>query len=55
MRDILINNILTWRLKMKFTDYIYSNPKKIQRSLNESKIPEFIYDYYPFYAAEKNA
>lgn len=38
---------------MKFADYIYDTPKKNQRPLNESKIPEFIYDYYPFYAAEK--
>lgn len=38
---------------MKFTNYIYDSPKKTQRPLNESKISEFIYDYYPFYAAEK--
>ena len=38
---------------MKFADYIYDSSKKFKDLLNESKIPEFIYDYYPFYAAEK--
>ena len=38
---------------MKFADYIYSNPKKTQRPLNESKISDFIQDLYPFYAASK--
>ena len=38
---------------MKFADYIYSNPKKTQSPLNESKISDFIQDLYPFYAASK--
>ena len=38
---------------MKFANYIYSNPKKTQRPLNESKISDFIQDLYPFYAASK--
>ena len=50
MRDILINNILTQRLKIKFTDYIYDSPKKTQRPLNESKISDLVNETHPFYA-----